>query len=70
MTGREFVLELEREGFAVKRRCRSFVWIARGEQTLMLDEDATVPDKFLHSVLGPRSQPPPASVRRRHSKRP
>ena len=63
MTGREFVVELERHGFAIKRRCRSFVWIARGEQTLMLDEEAIVPTAFLEAVLKPRASFPPPSMR-------
>ena len=62
MTGREFVVELERKGFVVRRRSRTFVWIARGEQTLMLDEEADVPDAFVLRVL--QHSMPPASARR------
>jgi hypothetical protein len=63
MTGREFIVELERQGFAIKRRSKSFVWISRGEQMLMLDEEATVPDKMLITVLGARTKPPPSARR-------
>ena len=57
MTGRQFVAELERRGFVVRRRSRTFVWIARGEQTLMLDEEADVPDAFVLRVLQHTIQP-------------
>lgn len=60
MTGREFVVELERLGFAIKRRCRTFVWIARGEQTLMLDEEAIIPDNFMATILGSHVRSPPS----------
>jgi hypothetical protein len=63
MNGRDFVVELERHGFVVRRRSRTFVWIARGDQTLMLDVEATVPDTYLARILAPRSRPP-VSVRR------
>jgi hypothetical protein len=67
MVGREFVGELERHGFVVRRRSRSFVWVARGEQTLMLDEEATVPEGLLARLLAPHSCPPPTSLRPRAS---
>ena len=51
MTGREFVAALETHGFSVRRRSRSFVWLARGEQTLMVDEDATIPEAFLQRIV-------------------
>jgi hypothetical protein len=62
MTGREFVSELERKGYVVRRRSRTFVWIARGEQTLMLDEESDVPDAFVGRILA--ASMPPASARR------
>jgi hypothetical protein len=62
MTGREFVGELERVGFVIRRRSRTFVWIARGEQTLMLDEEADVPESFIRRILA--HSMPPASARR------
>jgi hypothetical protein len=62
MTGRDFVSELERKGFVVRRRSRTFVWVARGEQTLMLDEEADVPDTFVLRILA--HSMPPASARR------
>lgn len=65
MTGREFVKALEAQGFIVKRRCKSFVWVGRGEQQLMIDEGSTIPDAFLERLLG-RSHPPPSA--RRHSR--
>jgi hypothetical protein len=67
MTGRDFVAELERQGFVVRRRSRTFVWVARDEQTLMLDEEAQIPDVFVMRVLGGgRSRPSraPTSARR------
>ncbi len=75
MTGRDLVVELERHGFVIRRRSRSFVWIARGDQTLMLDEEATVPDTYLARILtpptrSPTSIRPPNSTRRPASGRP
>lgn len=67
MLGRDFVLALERHGFGIKRRSRSFVWISRGEQSLMLDEEASVPDGFLARLLGTSASPPPRSVVPRQS---
>jgi hypothetical protein len=61
MVGRAFVLELLRHGFIVKRRSRSLVWISRGEQRLMLDEEAEVPDGLLARLLT-ATVPPPASA--------
>jgi hypothetical protein len=61
MTGRQFVVALESQGFVTRRRCKSFVWLARGEQTLMVDEEATIPEAFLARLLVPPSRPP-ASV--------
>lgn len=58
MTGREFVAALEKYGFTVRRRSKSFVWLLRGEQSLMVDEDSTVPDAFLERLLA--SAPPPS----------
>ena len=52
MTGREFVGALEKHGFTVRRRCKSFVWLLRGEQSLMVDEDSMVPETFLERLLG------------------
>jgi len=68
MTGREFVQALETQGFIVKRRSSSFVWLARGDQSLMVDEEAVIPQAFLESLLGRGSQPParqsrPSSLR-------
>lgn len=51
MTGREFVAALETHGFSVRRRSRSFVWLARGEQTLLVDEDATIPEALLQRIV-------------------
>lgn len=62
MTGREFVSELEQKGYVVRRRSHTFVWIARGEQTLMLDEEADVPDTFAVRILA--HSMPPVSTRR------
>jgi hypothetical protein len=60
MVGREFVAELLRHGFIIKRRSRSFVWVARGEQRLMVDEEAEVPDGLLARLLA--ATPPPPST--------
>ncbi|MDB4944375.1 MAG: hypothetical protein JWP97_3909 [Labilithrix sp.] len=66
MTGREFVGALEKHGFTVRRRSRSFVWLLRGDQSLMVDEEANVPDAFLERLLGPSARPSraPRSSRR------
>lgn len=58
MTGRDFVVELERHGFVVRRRSSTFLWVGRGEQTLMLDVEATVPETYLARILATRSRPP------------
>lgn len=68
MIGREFVRALETQGFVVRRRCKSFVWLSRGEQSLMVDEDAIIPQGFLDGVLGRRSHPPPSAVGLRPSR--
>jgi hypothetical protein len=60
MNGRDFVLELERRGYVIQRRSRTYVWISRADQVLMLDEEATVPEHFLAKVLGRGSHPPPS----------
>lgn len=54
--------ELELQGFVIRRRSKTFVWIARGEQTLMLDMEADVPDAFAVRVLA--SSHAPVSTRR------
>ena len=68
MNGREFVKALETQGFSIKRRSSSFVWLARADQSLMVDEDALIPQAFLETLLGKRSHPParqsrPSSLR-------
>ena len=67
MTGREFVVALETQGFVVKRRSSSFVWMGRDDQTLMVDLDSMIPDGFLDKILGSsrRSSHAPASGGRR-----
>lgn len=52
MTGRDLVVGLERAGFSERRRSRSFVWLARDEQVLMVDEESVVPDDLLDKLLG------------------
>lgn len=52
MTGRDLVVGLERAGFSERRRSRSFVWLARDEQVLMVDEETVVPDDLLDKLLG------------------
>lgn len=54
MTGRDFVSALEKQGFQIRRRSKSFVWLLRGDQSLMVDEDANVPEAFLDRLLGPK----------------
>ena len=63
MTGREFVGALEKHGFTVRRRSKSFVWLLRGDQSLMVDEESTVPEAFLERLLG-------AAPQSRHSRAP
>ncbi len=69
MTGREFVKALEEQGFSIKRRSSSFVWLARGDQTLMVDEEAVIPQAFLDRLLGMRSLPPASRPASRSSSR-
>ena len=64
MTGREFVGALERNGFTIRRRSKSFVWLMRDEQSLMVDEESTVPEAFLDRLLGAGSRAPLSSGRR------
>ena len=65
MTGRELVCGLQRAGFSERRRSRTFVWLARDEQVVMVDEETTLPDDMLEKLLGsdPRSQPVPMRER-------
>lgn len=58
MNGRDFVAELELRGFLVKRRSRSYVWLARGEQMLMVDEEAAIPEAYLANILRHAAHPP------------
>jgi len=54
------------QGFVVRRRSTSFVWLGRGEQVLMVDLDSAIPDAFLDRLLAPRrSGSPPSSSGRR-----
>ena len=64
MTGREFVKALESQGFVVRRRSTSFVWMGCGDQILMVDLESAIPDGFLETLLaskkssgGRRSRP-------------
>lgn len=56
---------LEVQGFVVRRRSASFVWLGRGEQVLMVDLDSAIPDAFLDRILAPRRSVAPASGGRR-----
>jgi len=65
MTGREFVVALETQGFVVRRRSSSFVWMGRGDQVLMVDLESTIPDGFLDTLLASKkSYSPPSGGRR------
>ncbi|AKV03122.1 hypothetical protein AKJ09_09785 [Labilithrix luteola] len=60
MTGRELVAGLELAGFQIRRRSKTFVWLGRGEQVVMVDEESTVPDDMLDRLL--RSSRPQVSA--------
>ena len=51
MLGRDLLAALEREGFTVSRRAKSFLWLRRGEETLLLDEDAELEDVVVERIL-------------------
>jgi hypothetical protein len=75
MTGRQFAQALEAEGFVIRRRSTSYVWMARGEQTLMIDIDATMPDGLLERLLADTTTPPsrrsrPSALGRPHRRTP
>lgn len=59
------MVALEMQGFVVRRRSSSFVWMGRDDQTLMVDVDSTIPDGFLETLLGSRKSLTPASSGRR-----
>jgi Holliday junction resolvase len=49
--GRELIEALEREGFAVVRRSTSYVWLGRGKDVLLLDQDGEISDDVAHQLL-------------------
>lgn len=51
MLGRDLLAVLEREGFTVTRRAKSYLWLRRGEETLLLDEDAEVADVVAERII-------------------
>jgi uncharacterized protein YaaQ len=51
MLGRELLAALEREGFTITRRAQSYLWLQRGEETLLLDADADVADVVAERIL-------------------
>lgn len=51
MIGRELAALLEREGFGVIRRSRSYVWLGRGKDVLMVDVDSDVDDELAQELL-------------------
>ena len=56
---------LEAQGFVVRRRSTSFVWMGRGDQILMVDLDSAIPDGFLETLLASKkSYSPPSGGRR------
>jgi len=51
LLGRDLRTALEREGFTVSRRAKSYLWLRRGEEVLLLDEDADVADVVAERIL-------------------
>jgi hypothetical protein len=64
MTGRELSDALEEAGFVVRRRSTSFVWMARGDQVLMIDLEARIPEGYAARILGVTLVPPESGVAR------
>ena len=59
MTGKELAEALAREGFVVVRRSKSLTWLRRGEDALLVDENAEVADdvaqQFITRARAPRT---------------
>lgn len=51
MKGSDLIAALEREGFAISRRSKTLVWLARGGDRLMVDADAEVEDDVAEEIL-------------------
>lgn len=59
MLGRELAAVLEREGFSVARRSRSYVWLERGRDSLLVDLDADIEDEVANQLLERARRAPP-----------
>ncbi len=51
MRGSELVAAIEREGFAITRRSSTCVWLARDDQTLLVDVNAELPDVEAEAIM-------------------
>jgi hypothetical protein len=51
MIGKELISALEREGFAIRRRSKAYVWIGRGDDVLLVDEEAEVSDEVAAQLI-------------------
>ncbi len=56
---------LESQGFVVRRRSTSFVWMGCGDQILMVDLESAIPDGFLETLLASKKSLFPSSGGRR-----
>jgi hypothetical protein len=51
MKGHELVSALEGEGFRVSRRSKSYVWLARGGDELLVEVEGEIEEKIWREIL-------------------
>jgi hypothetical protein len=51
MNGKDLIGALEREGFAIVRRSKSYVWVGRGKDTLLVDEEGEVAEDIAQQLI-------------------
>jgi hypothetical protein len=56
--GPDLLATLERAGFTVSRRSKSFVWLVRGEDQLLIDVNADIEDNLAREIIAHATRPP------------
>lgn len=51
MTGSALIALLEQHGFSIVRRAKSYVWVGRGNDVLLVDEEAELEDEVVNALL-------------------
>ena len=51
MNGKDLIDNLAREGFGIVRRSKTFVWVGRGDDVVLIDEEAEVSDDVATQLL-------------------